>query len=83
MSRPVVDIRILPIRTGTLLTLAFFGAKIFGYITWSWWLVFAPLWLPPVIFFGCLAAFGVVASLFLLGVFVWEAFSYSKWRRRY
>lgn len=25
--------------------------KLTGYITWSWWLVTAPLWLVPVLFF--------------------------------
>jgi ABC-type polysaccharide/polyol phosphate export permease len=32
--------------TGVLLTIVFFAAKIFGYISWSWWWVFAPIWLP-------------------------------------
>lgn len=26
--------------------LAFFCAKIFGYIDWSWWWIFAPIWIP-------------------------------------
>ena len=25
--------------------------KLTGYITWSWWLVTAPLWLVPTLFF--------------------------------
>ena len=25
--------------------------KLTGYITWSWWLVTAPLWLVPALFF--------------------------------
>lgn len=25
--------------------------KLSGYITWSWWLVTAPLWLVPALFF--------------------------------
>ena len=29
--------------------LAFFFAKIFDKIDWSWWLVFSPLWIPAVI----------------------------------
>jgi len=29
--------------------LAFFFAKIFNKIDWSWWLVFSPLWVPAVI----------------------------------
>lgn len=29
--------------------LAFFLAKIFDKIDWSWWWVFSPLWIPAVI----------------------------------
>lgn len=36
------------------LTLIFVIAKLGGYIAWSWWLVFAPLWV------------GILISLFLL-----------------
>ena len=28
------------------LTLLFIGLKLTGYIAWSWWWVFAPVWLP-------------------------------------
>jgi hypothetical protein len=31
---------------GMVLTVVFFISKIMGYIDWSWWWVFAPLWLP-------------------------------------
>lgn len=42
-----------------LLTLLFVGLKLTGYINWSWWWVFAPMWVPAVII---LAAFvGYVA----------------------
>ena len=34
-----------------LLALLFIGLKLTGYITWSWWWVLAPIWLPAVI--GC------------------------------
>lgn len=27
----------------TLFTLVFFVAKILGYISWSWWLIFSPM----------------------------------------
>ncbi len=27
-----------------ILTLIFVIAKMLGYITWSWWIVFAPMW---------------------------------------
>lgn len=29
--------------------LAFFFAKIFNLVTWSWWIVFSPLWVPPLV----------------------------------
>ena len=31
---------------GLLIFLAFFLAKIFDKIDWSWWWVFSPLWIP-------------------------------------
>jgi ABC-type antimicrobial peptide transport system permease subunit len=45
-----------------MLTLAFFIAKIMGYINWSWWFVFAPLWLGLAIILSVLAvgALGVI-----------------------
>ena len=33
----------------TLIFLAFFFAKIFNLIDWSWWWVFSPLWVPAVV----------------------------------
>ena len=32
--------------TNVLVFLAFFFAKIFDKIDWSWWWVFCPLWIP-------------------------------------
>lgn len=29
-----------------LLVIIFFFAKIYGLIDWTWWWVFAPIWLP-------------------------------------
>ena len=40
--------------------LAFFFAKIFDKIDWSWWWVFSPLWIPAVI---CIVA---VIIIFIL-----------------
>jgi len=50
----------------TVLTLAFFVAKVLGYITWSWWLVFSPLLIVPAIYL----AFGIAAMIFLGIVFI-------------
>ncbi len=39
----------------TVLFLIFLTAKLCGVITWSWWLVFMPLYLvPALLFFGLL-----------------------------
>ncbi|MFA5387841.1 MAG: hypothetical protein WC322_05685 [Candidatus Paceibacterota bacterium] len=37
------------------LTLLFIGAKLFGAITWSWWWVLSPQWIPVVIIICVLA----------------------------
>ena len=34
---------------GIIIFLAFFFAKIFDKIDWSWWWVFSPLWIPILI----------------------------------
>ena len=34
---------------GGALTLLFIGLKLTGYISWSWWWVFAPIWMPIVV----------------------------------
>jgi hypothetical protein len=33
----------------TLLLVLFIGLKLTGYITWSWWWVMSPLWIPLLI----------------------------------
>jgi hypothetical protein len=41
------------------LTLLFIALKLTGYISWSWWWVLAPLWLPALLVFivSLIAAF--------------------------
>jgi hypothetical protein len=41
------------------LTLLFIALKLTGYISWSWWWVLAPLWIPALLFFtiALIAAF--------------------------
>lgn len=46
-----------------LLTVLFIGLKLTNYIDWSWWWVFAPLWIPLAVVFGW---FAIVALIFLL-----------------
>ena len=45
--------------------LAFFTAKIFGYIDWSWWLVFAPIWAPSVL--------AAIIFIILVGLKIWAS----------
>jgi membrane protein YdbS with pleckstrin-like domain len=43
-----------------LLTIALVVLKATGYLTWSWWLVFAPVWAP----FALVLALFVIAGIF-------------------
>ena len=50
----------------SILTIIFVLAKIFGKITWSWWWVFSPLWLPFLItltIFGFALIIAVIVAL--------------------
>jgi hypothetical protein len=42
-----VNVSFLP-----LLALLFIGLKLGGVITWSWWWVLAPLWIPALMIFA-------------------------------
>lgn len=42
-----------------LLTIAFIVLKLTGYISWSWWWVLAPTWIPLALVLICLLVFGV------------------------
>lgn len=44
-----------------LLAIMFIAFKILGYITWSWWWVLCPLWIPFAIFLMIMALAGTVA----------------------
>ena len=45
-----------------LLTILFIGLKLTGFITWSWWWVLAPIWIPMLLVFGLLAFFFCVVA---------------------
>ena len=52
--------------------LAFFFAKIFDKIDWSWWWVFSPLWIPLAIVLSVLVLGGIIwVLLILFGKKVW------------
>jgi hypothetical protein len=45
-----------------LLTIVFVIAKITGYVNWTWWTVFAPIWIS----FGVAAIIFVIALIFII-----------------
>ena len=44
-----------------LLTILFIGLKLTGVISWSWWWVLSPLWIPALLVIGILLALGIAA----------------------
>lgn len=50
----------------TIVFLAFFFAKIFDKIDWSWWWVFSPLWIPLAILGGILLIMGIAYITILI-----------------
>ncbi len=47
-----------------LLLVLFIGLKLTGFISWSWWWVTAPIWLPAASFIGI--ALGVFVICFII-----------------
>ena len=50
----------------TLLTVLFIGLKLTGNITWSWWWVLAPSWIPVAFVLGMfliVVTFAFIAAL--------------------
>jgi hypothetical protein len=50
-----------------ILFLVFLILKLTSTITWSWWWVTAPLWMPVALVFGII---GVIGTIFLLVIIV-------------
>ena len=46
-----------------MLFLLFLFLKLAGYVTWSWWWVTSPLWMPIVIVLGILLIFFTVLGV--------------------
>jgi len=44
----------------SILTLMFVAAKLVGYIDWSWWWVFCPIWIEAAISIAMLIVAGVI-----------------------
>jgi hypothetical protein len=49
-----------------LLAVLFVGLKLTGYITWSWWWVLSPLWIPWAIVLGGFLVFGFFYVIYRL-----------------
>jgi hypothetical protein len=50
----------------TALFLVFLTLKLTGYIAWSWWLVFAPIYAPFLIWLFFVVSIGIIAALLVL-----------------
>lgn len=50
-----------------LLTVAFIVLKLCGVIAWSWWWVFAPLWIPAALLIGVLLI-GLLIGLLIVAI---------------
>ena len=60
-----ITIKLVPL-TNVILFLAFFFAKIYDKIDWSWWWIFSPLWIPIVIITSIIIIFGFVYLITLI-----------------
>ena len=49
-----------------LLTIVFITLKLCGVIAWSWWWVFAPLWMPLALVLGILLIGLIIAGVAVL-----------------
>lgn len=45
------------------LTILFIALKLTNYISWSWWWVLAPLWVPSAVVLGILVILLVIAGV--------------------
>ena len=55
----------------TVLFIVFLVLKLTGHISWSWWLVTAPLWAWPVVVFGIIV---IALCLGLIGLILYELY---------
>lgn len=58
-----------------LLALLFIGLKLGNVITWSWWTVTMPLWLPVAIVLGVVLIAVLIVGLLAVIVAMWEKFT--------
>ena len=48
---------------GGLLVAIFITLKLLGKITWSWWWVLSPLWIPALVVVGILLVFLLIKTI--------------------
>lgn len=60
---------------GGMLAILFIGLKLTGYVTWSWWWVLSPLWIPAVIVL-------LICIIMIIGVGACTLLDYILNRRR-
>ena len=48
---------------GSILTIIFVLAKLGGYVAWSWWVVFAPVWVPVLFILALLFVCALVVAV--------------------
>ena len=60
-----------------LLFLVFLVLKLCGVITWSWWWVCAPLWIPVAILVAAVVVAGIVLGIYGLYVCI---YNWINWR---
>ena len=48
---------------GSLLGIVFIVLKLTGFITWSWWWVLSPFWIPFVLVLVIFLVAGIIAAL--------------------
>ena len=53
-----------------LLTAIFITLKLYKVITWSWWWVLSPIWIPPAIALTTLLIASVLSVFFLIILFL-------------
>lgn len=63
-----------------ILALLFATLKVSGLITWSWWWVLSPLWIPWVIAFAFMIGILIFAAFSFIVIAIYDSFNNNKRR---